>query len=213
MAQPISQDLCQKCFSAQVICYSLGPFHSYFKGACKGLKREKWKGGKLAVGSERSPLRFWVLTCNLNEESSPSSVILHSDWWKRLCQFSSKRTSWHFNRRSEYMKEIQKENKDNVHEGSLFFFLPLNINLSLLLPKCKKPQNSIAFQLKQGLWYHLYSVNLKQTNLTESVLSINQKKMIKMYCFLQFVQIRLHFTEWALNANCGNLSGRENWTD
>lgn len=88
VAQPISQDLCQKCFSAQVICYSLGAFHCYFKGARKGPKREKWKGGKLAVGSERSPVHFWVLTCNHNEKSSSSSsVILHCDWWKRLYPF------------------------------------------------------------------------------------------------------------------------------
>lgn len=42
VAHPISQDLCQKCFSPQVICYSLGPFHYYFKEPRKEReKREK----------------------------------------------------------------------------------------------------------------------------------------------------------------------------
>lgn len=35
VARPVSQDLCQKCFSPQVICYSLGSFHYYFKEARK----------------------------------------------------------------------------------------------------------------------------------------------------------------------------------
>lgn len=123
VAQPISQDLCQKCFSAQVICSSLGPFHCYFKGARKGLQREKWKGGKLAVGSERWAVHFWVLTCHLKEKSSSSSVILRPDGWKRLHPFPSKRPSWRFyRRRNRHKTEIPKENKDHLYEGRLFFF-------------------------------------------------------------------------------------------
>lgn len=57
VARPVSQDLCQKCFSPQVICYSLGSFHYYFKEPCKERERErnereeKWY---LVVGSDRS---------------------------------------------------------------------------------------------------------------------------------------------------------------
>lgn len=47
------------------------------------------------------------------------------------------------------MTEIQKENKDNVNEGRLFF-LPLNINLSLLLPKYKKPKKFNSFLTETG---------------------------------------------------------------
>lgn len=38
---PAYQDLCQKCFSPQVICYSLGPVHCYFKEACREMKGKK----------------------------------------------------------------------------------------------------------------------------------------------------------------------------
>lgn len=46
VAHPISQDLCQKCFSPQVICYSLGPFHYYFKEPRKGRENEREMKGR-----------------------------------------------------------------------------------------------------------------------------------------------------------------------
>lgn len=80
VAHPISQDLCQKCFSPQVICYSLGPFRYYFKGAHKkrGNKREKWKGGKMIVSSDRSTF----LSIDMRSEWGVLllSCSLKSDW-------------------------------------------------------------------------------------------------------------------------------------
>lgn len=43
VAHPVSQDLCQKCFSPPVICYSLGSFHYYFK---EPRKEREMKGRK-----------------------------------------------------------------------------------------------------------------------------------------------------------------------
>lgn len=58
VARPVSQDLCQKCFSPQVICYSLGSFHYLLqRNSQRGGHRErnereeKWY---LVVGSDRS---------------------------------------------------------------------------------------------------------------------------------------------------------------
>lgn len=114
--------------------------------------------------------------------------------------------------RNRHKTEIPKENKDHLYEGRLFFFLTTKSRLSLLLPKYKKLQSSITFQLKLGLWHHLYGVKLQQTSITQLVLRINEKKMTGIYCLLQFVQTTVHFTEWGLNANCGNLRKRKlNW--
>lgn len=58
VARPVSQDLCQKCFSPQVICYSLGSFHYLLQRTLqrgghreRNEREEKWY---LVVGSDRS---------------------------------------------------------------------------------------------------------------------------------------------------------------
>lgn len=75
MAQPISQDLCQKCFSPQVICYSLGPFHYYFKEPREERERkrnEREEKFYLAVGSDRST--FLSIDMRSEEASSTPAI-------------------------------------------------------------------------------------------------------------------------------------------
>lgn len=77
VARPVSQDLCQKCFSPQVICYSLGSFHYYFKEPRKERERErnereeKWY---LVVGSDRSTF------LSIDMRSERGVLLLYADW-------------------------------------------------------------------------------------------------------------------------------------
>lgn len=76
MAQPISQDLCQKCFSPQVICYSLGPVHCHFKEACREMK-----GRKNSCGSSD----IWEYWHVIGMENPPSSPLRSKRIYWCLC--------------------------------------------------------------------------------------------------------------------------------
>lgn len=68
VARPVSQDLCQKCFSPQVICYSLGSFHYYFKEPRKERERER---------NEREEKWYLVVS---SDRSTFLSIDMRSEW-------------------------------------------------------------------------------------------------------------------------------------
>lgn len=86
----VSQDLCQKCFSPQVICYSPGSFHCLLQRvSTTGSERERERNER-----EKNDIELWVVTdlhslvgtCRVSEECLcadadclPSAAVFKSD--------------------------------------------------------------------------------------------------------------------------------------